>query len=88
MSLFKRNRWYWMDDVVNGIRYRLPLKTTNWQEAKRLEKEKLNEIAEGKAGSHGQSARQLVRTPSLSGCLAIEWLRAMARCTASGAGWR
>jgi integrase len=58
MSLFKRNKWYWMDDVVNGIRYRLPLKTTNWQEANRLEKEKLNEIAEGKAGSHGKSARQ------------------------------
>src|SRR5262245_36610440 len=58
MSLFKRNRWYWMDDVLNGIRYRLPLKTTNWQEAKRFEKEKLAEIAQGKAGSHGKTARQ------------------------------
>ena len=58
MSLFKRNKWYWMDDVVNGIRYRLPLKTTNWQEAKRLEKEKLSEIAEGKAGTQGPAARR------------------------------
>ena len=47
-----------MDDVVNGIRYRLPLKTTNWQEAKRLEKEKLAEIAEGKAGAQGPAARR------------------------------
>jgi hypothetical protein len=58
MSLFKRGKWYWMDDVVNGTRYRLPLKTTNWQEAKRLEKEKLSEIAEGKAGTQGPAARR------------------------------
>jgi len=47
-----------MDDVVNGIRYRLPLRTTNWQEAKGLEKEKLSEIAAGKIGSLGKVARQ------------------------------
>jgi integrase len=58
MSLFKRGKWYWMDDFVNGVRYRLPLKTTNWQEGKRLEKEKLAEIAEGKLGSLGKVARQ------------------------------
>jgi integrase len=58
MSTFKRNRRFWMDDMVNGVRYRLPLKTTNWQEAKRLEKEKLTAIAEGKLGSQGKVARQ------------------------------
>ena len=47
-----------MDDVVNEVRYRLPLKTTNWQEGKRLEKEKLAEIADGKLGSLGKVARQ------------------------------
>ena len=57
MSLFKRRKWYWMDDVVNGVRYRLPLKTTNWQEAKGLEREKVNEILQGKLGG-GKSARQ------------------------------
>src|SRR5262249_13183814 len=46
------------DDVVNGVRYRLPLKTTNWQEAKKNEKEKLAEIAAGKLGSQGTVARQ------------------------------
>jgi hypothetical protein len=58
MSLFKRGKWYWMDDVVNGIRYRLPLKTTNWPEAKGLEKDRLAEIAAGKLGSQGAVARQ------------------------------
>jgi integrase len=58
MSLFKRGKWYWMDDVVNEIRYRLPLKTTNWQEAKKQEKEKLAEIAAGKLGGQGKLSLQ------------------------------
>ena len=37
--IYKRGKWYHMDDTVNGVRYREPLKTTNWQEALRLEKE-------------------------------------------------
>lgn len=57
MSLFKRGKWYWMDDVVNGVRYRLPLKTTNWQAARNLEKEKVKEILQGKLGG-GKGARQ------------------------------
>ena len=40
MSIFKRGSWYWMHDVVNSVRYREPLKTKNWQEAKRREKER------------------------------------------------
>ncbi|MCZ6533961.1 MAG: site-specific integrase [SAR324 cluster bacterium] len=58
MATFKRGKWYWMDDVVNGVRYRQPLKTKNWQEALRKEKETLVAIAEGKAGSQGAVARQ------------------------------
>lgn len=58
MSLFKRGKWYWMHDFVNGIEYRLTLKTKNWQEAKKKEKETLAEIAEGKFGSQGKAARQ------------------------------
>jgi hypothetical protein len=50
-----------MDDVINEVRYRLPLKTTNWREAKRSEKENLAEIAEGKFGSVGKIARQSFR---------------------------
>ena len=58
MATFKRGKWYWMDDVVNGVRYRLPLKTKNWQEALRKEKETLAAIAEGKFGRQGATARQ------------------------------
>ena len=47
-----------MDAMVNGVRYREPLKTTNWKEAKHREKEKLGLIAEGKAGAQGSAARQ------------------------------
>ncbi len=60
MATFKRVKWYWMDmdDVVNGVRYRLPLKTKNWQEALRKEKETLAAIAEGKVGSQAAGARK------------------------------
>jgi len=57
MSVWKRGKCWHMDDVVNEVRYRLPLKTTNWQEAKRVEKEKLNEIAKGKLASVGEVAQ-------------------------------
>ena len=66
MSIYRRGKgkWYWMDDVVNGVRYRLPLKDsagqniTNWQEALRREKETLAEIQGGKFGKIGAIARQ------------------------------
>jgi integrase len=54
--IYKRGKWYWMDDVVNGIRYREPLKTKNWQEAKQREKEELSAIAEGKSSVVGGCA--------------------------------
>jgi len=47
-----------MHDWVNGVEYRMALKTRNWQEALKRHKEKLNEIAEGKLGSVGKVARQ------------------------------
>ena len=60
MSIYRRGRkkWYWMDDFLNGVRYRLPLKTTNWQEALRKEKETLADIQAGKFGRIGAIARQ------------------------------
>ena len=37
MTLWKRGRQYWMDSVVGGQRYREPLHTTDWREAKERE---------------------------------------------------
>ena len=45
MTLWKRGRQYWMDTVVDGQRYREPLRTTDWREAKEREKERLAELA-------------------------------------------
>src|SRR5205814_3685548 len=55
---YKRGKWYWMDAAVNGVRYREPLKTKNWQEALRREKEMLADIAEGKSGARKVAAQQ------------------------------
>src|SRR5437867_12161409 len=56
--IYKRKKWYWMDNTVNDVRYREPLHTKNWQEAKRKEKERLLEIAQGKVGARGPTAKQ------------------------------
>src|SRR5262249_35518545 len=59
--IFKRGtgkkKWYWMDNTVNGIRYREPLKTQNWQEALQKERDRLLEIAQGKAGARCPAAK-------------------------------
>ena len=36
-----------MDNTVDGVRYRQPLETTNWQEARKREKELIKQAALG-----------------------------------------
>lgn len=44
MGLWKRGSQYWLDAVVHGERYREPLGTTDWRQAKDLEKKRLAEL--------------------------------------------
>jgi hypothetical protein len=44
MGLWKRGAWYWLDAWVHGHRFREPLGTTDWREAKRLERERVEQI--------------------------------------------
>jgi integrase len=44
MALWKRGASYWLDVVVHGHRYREPLGTTDWREAKRLERERVEQL--------------------------------------------
>jgi integrase len=44
MGLWKRGDWYWLDAWVHGHRFREPLGTTDWREAKRLERERVEQI--------------------------------------------
>ena len=45
MSLWKRGRRYWMDVTVNGQRVREPLGTTDWREARQVERRRVTELA-------------------------------------------
>jgi hypothetical protein len=45
MTLWKRGRLYWMDTVVNGIRYRGPLGTTDWRKAQQLQRQRIGQLA-------------------------------------------
>ncbi len=59
MSLFKRNKTWWTDFSVNGVRYRLTLDTTDWREAQRLEKSKISDATTGKLAPASQQFARL-----------------------------
>jgi integrase len=44
VSTYKRGKWYWLDAVVNDVRYRVPLKTKDWRAVSKLEQSKLEEL--------------------------------------------
>jgi integrase len=58
MTVYKRRNRYWMDTVIDGERHRVPLETTNWQEARRKAAALVTAITEGKTGNQGKSARE------------------------------
>ena len=57
--LYKRGNWYWMDAMIDGNRYRVPLGTKNWQEALHLEKEKVAELSGSKSSGRWAMSRRL-----------------------------
>ena len=59
MSLFKRNKTWWTDFSVNGVRYRLSLDTTDWREAQRLEKDHITDATTGKLAPASQQFARL-----------------------------
>jgi len=59
MSVFRRNKIWWTDFSVNGVRYRMSLDTTDWREALSSEKEKIAEAQAGKLSVAGQSFARL-----------------------------
>jgi hypothetical protein len=44
MATFKRGKVFWTDFTQDGTRYRESLKTTNWQEALKKERNRIEEI--------------------------------------------
>jgi hypothetical protein len=57
-KLYKRGKIWYMHDVVNGEEIRESLSTRDWQEARRLRNDRVNEILEGRAGASRRSSRQ------------------------------
>ena len=45
MSTFKRGTRFWLDVTIRGQRFREPLKTTDWREARELEKQRVTELS-------------------------------------------
>ena len=58
MTVYRRGKRYWMDTVIDGERHRVPLETTNWQEARRKAAALVSAITDGKTGNQGRSARE------------------------------
>jgi hypothetical protein len=59
MSLWKRGRRYWADFVVDGVRYRKALRTTDRNEAKKREREAIEEAGRGRLSVRLRGARRL-----------------------------
>ena len=51
MAIYKRGKLWHMDVMINGVRYREPLETTDRREASSLEKKRIAEIQAGKGAS-------------------------------------
>jgi integrase len=62
MSLFKRDKTWWTDFSVNGVRYRISLNTTDWREAQSREKEKITQASTGKLAPSSQKFARLAFT--------------------------
>jgi integrase len=58
MSLFKRNKTWWTDFSVNGVRYRQTLDTTDWRQAQSDEK---NLIADATRGKLAPASKKFAR---------------------------
>jgi integrase len=48
VALYKREKIWWTDFSVNGVRYRESLDTTDWREAQAKEKELISQASQGK----------------------------------------
>jgi integrase len=59
MSLWKRGRQYWADFTVDGRRYRKRLDTTNLQDAKRKERQLIEDAGHGAVSTHEQGPKRL-----------------------------
>jgi len=64
MTVYKRREWYWMDAVVDSERYRVPLETTNWQEARRKAAALVTAITEGKNQSSREASTRNIQWSS------------------------
>lgn len=59
--LKKRGEYYHLDVVIDGVRYREGLKTTDWRKAKEQEKKRIAEIQAGKVAA--PAGRAFARLP-------------------------
>ncbi len=62
MATYKRGDLWWSDFAVNGVRYRVPLDTTDWREALSKEKQKIAEAEAGKLTPTSQKYARLAFT--------------------------
>ena len=62
MSLFKRNKTWWTDFSVNGVRFRISLDTTDWREAESRQKDKITQATLGKIVPSSQQFSRLAFT--------------------------
>lgn len=79
MSLFKRNKTWWTDFSVNGVRYRQSLDTTDWRQAQAQEKELIADATKGKLAPASKKFARLAFTEAADRYLETRSLELSAR---------
>ena len=67
MTVYRRGKWYWMDAVVLDRRHRESLHTTDWREARQLEKQRIAELAKASPESKQGNDWNLCKPPLFPG---------------------
>ena len=57
--IYKRGKHYWTDFSVDGTRYRKPLRTTSWQEAKENERDEIQLARSGQLDAKQDGPKKL-----------------------------
>jgi integrase len=79
MALFRRNKRWWTDFSVNGVRYRISLDTTDWRAALSKEKEKIADASVGKLAPASQQFARRAFTEAVERYLADRVARIQAK---------
>src|SRR5438477_299451 len=63
--MYKRGKWWWTDFSINGLRFRVPLRTTERREARQAEREAIAKAQAGELSTKRETFAHLAFSEAL-----------------------